>query len=389
MIKQLLYAATLTFTVLWNLTVLAQTSDKKAWTFVSIPDFLNVDTIYPEPKWEDALSFTLKSVKAENPDFVLVPGDLVMGHWDFPEKRLDTGAKVEGEEGVRYWASIYYPAWKKRFDAHGLKYYTAIGDHEIGDNNWPVGGRRLRCVPEYKKMFTQYMDMPKNGPEHMKGTAFYIKHKNMLIVSVDVFEKGKSKYGGITAQVTGKQLEWLEEVLSENQDIDHLVVMGHAPIVGPVRKWSSSGMMLDQATDSSLWQTMKKHHVDLYLCGEVHAMTCHQRDNIQQIAHGGLFGYNSRVNYLVGTVYPDRIELALKEINIVNSGPKKWQVDRNRPRESVTITDEVKAVGFKIVGTMVLQRGPSGNIGHDKTGYFDETDNPRKKSDVRGGKKKH
>ena len=33
---------------------------------------------------------------------------------------------------------------------------------------------------------------------------------------------------------------------------------------------------------------MVKHGVDLYLCGEVHAVTCTQRDGIQQIAHGGL-----------------------------------------------------------------------------------------------------
>ena len=33
-----------------------------SWTFVGIFDFLNVDTLYPEPKWEDALSCTLKSI---------------------------------------------------------------------------------------------------------------------------------------------------------------------------------------------------------------------------------------------------------------------------------------------------------------------------------------
>jgi hypothetical protein len=30
----------------------------KEWNFVSIPDFLNYDTVYPEPNWEDALSYT-------------------------------------------------------------------------------------------------------------------------------------------------------------------------------------------------------------------------------------------------------------------------------------------------------------------------------------------
>jgi len=155
--------------------------------------------------------------------------------------------------------------------------------------------------------------------------------------------------------------------------------MGHTPIVGPVRKWSSSGMMLDKGTKSTLWQAMKRHNVDLYLCGEVHAITCHQRGNIQQIAHGGLFGYNSRVNYLVGSVYPDRVELELKKIDIVNRGPKKWQVDRNRPSESVTITPAIKQSGFTTVGKMVLKKVGADKLFVEQSGYFDEKDNPRKR----------
>ena len=51
-----------------------------------MPDFLNVDTTYPQPGWEEALDYVLQAVKAENPDFVLVAGDLVMGRWRSEEK---------------------------------------------------------------------------------------------------------------------------------------------------------------------------------------------------------------------------------------------------------------------------------------------------------------
>jgi hypothetical protein len=374
--------------VLASMLPLAATGHEEAetWTFVSIPDFLNVDTIYPEPQWEDALSWTLQSIKSENPDFVLVPGDQVMGHWDYPEKRLDNGETVEGEEGVRYWASIYYPAWQKRFAAHGLPVFTAIGDHEIGDNPWPLGSRRLRCVPEYKRMFAQYMGMPRNGPSHMKGTAFYVEHKNVLIVSVDVFEKGRSAQGGIAAQVTGAQLEWLDNTLQAHTHVDHVIVMGHTPVVGPVRKRSSSGLMLEQGIDSAFWRMMRKHPVDLYLCGEVHAMTCHFKDGIQQIAHGGLYGYNPEVNYLVCTVHPDRIDLELKQIAIVNHGPRKWQVDRNRPHESVTITEEARKEGYRTVGQATLRSGRPRNTVTGISGVFDERHNPTpRKAAIRDG----
>ena len=59
-----------------------------------------------------------------------------------------------------------------------------------------------------------------------------------------------------------------------------------------------------------------------------------------------------------------------------NSGPKKWQVDRNRPHESVTITDQVKKEGFKNVGQMTLTKDPTHKA--NKSGYFNEENNPKK-----------
>ena len=49
------------------------------WVFVSMPDFVNVDTDFPQPGWEPALDVILTSVQRERPDFLLVAGDLLMG----------------------------------------------------------------------------------------------------------------------------------------------------------------------------------------------------------------------------------------------------------------------------------------------------------------------
>ncbi len=89
--------------------------DSASWRFVSMPDFLNVDTDYPQKGWEDSLGYILKSVKAEQPEFVVVPGDLVMGHWHGEAKR-------PGIPGIEHFASRYYPAWKARLAAHGLQW---------------------------------------------------------------------------------------------------------------------------------------------------------------------------------------------------------------------------------------------------------------------------
>ena len=210
----------------------------------------------------------------------------------------------------------------------------------------------------------------------MKGTAFWFVHKDVLFVAVDVFEKGEGKQGGIVAQVTGKQLAWLEKTLQLHRGIRHVIVMGHTPVLGPVRKRSSSGLMLEAGRQSPLWQTIKKYRVDLYLCGEVHAITCIERDGIQQIAHGGLFGYNPQVNYLVATVSPQRIDLELKEIDIICKGEKLWQEGRNRPRETVIISEKMRKRGYVTVGKMTVDKTTGSRVFRDKTGYFDETNRP-------------
>jgi hypothetical protein len=147
--------------------------------------------------------------------------------------------------------------------------------------------------------------------------------------------------------------------------------MGHTPILGPVAKESSSGLMLEGGQESPLWQALKKYNVDLYLCGEMHAVTCTQADGVLQIAHGGLFGYNAKVNYLVATVRGEKIDLEIKELAIINEGQRLWQVGNNRPRETVSITDEVKSRGFVTVGTATLDTAGSQRVLTNATGYFE------------------
>lgn len=353
---------TLFITARKSLYCVKRAASKAGWRFVSMPDFLNVDTDYPQAGWEDSLSYILKSVKAENPDFLVVAGDLVMGEWHVNKDR-------KGIEGIRHFADRYYPAWKNRLEAHGLKWYAGIGDHELGDNSWHYKGA-LEMVAEYKKQFREHLGMPLNGPEHMKGTAFWWRHKNVVFVSVDLFEKGKSNQGVIRAGVTGKQLEWLKGVLKKNEDADHKIVMGHAPCLGPVRKWSSSGLMVVGGRESEFWQAMDANGVDLYLCGEVHAITCTERDGVQQVAHGGLIGYNTRTNYMVVDVYDDRLELTIKEIDMVPSGKKLWQPHNNRPLEKVDITPAIKKRGFIPVGKLTIDKSGKKKTFEKPQGYF-------------------
>lgn len=340
---------------------------EQSWAVVSIPDFLNFDIEYPQEGWEDALGFIVGAMKKTDPVFAMVAGDLVMGHWGTTRSEIDE------------WAQRYYPPWIRRFEDHGLKVYTALGDHEVGDNPWR--GARAKAVPFYKDAFRRHLKMPLNGPDHMLGTAFYWIHQKALFVAVDVFEPGKGKQGDIVAQVSGKQLAWLEEVLSRHRSrVDHIVVMGHTPILRPVRKFSSSGMLLEKGRNSDLWKALVKHRVDVYLCGEVHAVTCIQRDGVQQIAHGGLIGRTTKPNFLLMTFHPDRIELDLREIDLINgTGKPLWQKNKSRgPFNTISITTARKKRGFVSLGRLTIRKTDGVKSFESITGFFDETDNPKR-----------
>ncbi len=87
------------------LTFSAFGDEAKPWRFVSMPDFLNVDTDYPQKGWEESLTYVLQAVKAEKPDFVMVAGDRqaarVAGVGSRPEQRRETRHRHGAHAGPR------------------------------------------------------------------------------------------------------------------------------------------------------------------------------------------------------------------------------------------------------------------------------------------------
>jgi hypothetical protein len=124
--------------------------------------------------------------------------------------------------------------------------------------------------------------------------------------------------------------------------------------------------MLAGGRQSPLWQTLQKHSVDLYLCGETQTIGCVQADGILQIAHGGL----ATVNYTVATVYPDRIDLEVKKIDVIHEGAGPTQAGSGLSGERLRLGDDVKAQGFTTVGTAVLHRDRAGLVLSNTTGGF-------------------
>ena len=94
-----------------------------------------------------------------------------------------------------------------------------------------------------------------------------------------------------------------------------------------------------------------------------------QADGVVQIAHGGLLGRSPEINYLVATVYPDRIDLELKEIAVAGAE------GRSLP-ETIHVADAAKDRSLTSAGAAVLHRDSAGAVLSNATGCFQKAGLP-------------
>jgi hypothetical protein len=330
--------------------------ETKAWSIVSFPDFFNFDVPEPWPQWDEAVNWFLDQVSKESPEFVLVTGDLVNGHW------------YDGPKCIEHMGATYYGNWIRRMKSHQLKYYVAVGDHELGDDPWPPEKREL--VPHFERVFAANMKMPLNGPQNKKGLAYSVRNKNVLLVTVETFEEVG---GEIMVTIAGEQLEWLKQTLAENKDADFIIVQGHAPVIGKPRARSSSFLMVQDSSESDFWKVMKEGHVDLYLCGEFHAVTVNEKDGIWQVVHGSSWGREivDTQDYLVMKIENKKLNLEMKSFPMKAQGDYMWNLHKDRgPQEIVKIPDEARAEGSKVIGTLTINKAGGKKEFDDISGCF-------------------
>jgi hypothetical protein len=320
----------------------AQKNINKSHTikFVSFPDFFNFDIPNPWQGYDSAVNYFLTQVKSENPDFVLIAGDLVNGHW------------WNGPKCVEHMGGIYYPAWIKRMEQFGLTYYTAIGDHELGDDPWPESKRKL--VPHFERVYNNYLKMPQNGPESKKGLSYFVRKGNLLLITVETFEIVDDT---MFVDVRGEQIEWLKKILKDNTDASFKIVQGHTPIWGDIKCRSCSYLKIDKGKESEFYKVLIDNKVDLYLCGEFHDVTILQSDGLWQIVHGSSWGREivNTQDYLVGEISDNEMKLTMKRIYMDAQGEYMWNLNKDKgPRELVHINNRTLKNGPEITGTLTI-----------------------------------
>ena len=329
--------------------------------FTSFPDLFNWNIDYPQPGWEEAMDWFLGGMKKEGPAFALIAGDIMDARW------------WSDPDQVRRKTDQYWRGFRRRFEDKDIRVYIAPGDHEYGDDQ---GLRKMNLAPVFAEQFASIFDMPRNGPENKRGLAYSFSKENLAVISLDTFEDAGDR---MSMTVSGEQLEWLKQTLERHRDKEFIIVQGHVPVFGPVRSKNSSANMLEGGAATDFWKTMVDYGVDAYLCGEHHRITARRKDGIWQIVHGALWGTQTDVNYLRGSVEPGRLTLELFEFDVEYSGgylgDHPHRGERNRPREKVAISEEARTSGPRSVGKLVIESTPAGNRTVLATGRFESDAN--------------
>jgi hypothetical protein len=387
--------ATATATMLSQLNSRAGAAEVPLATFVSMPDFLNADVadVRDRPAWRPgmpnsinnsyrrAIDIVLDEVESENPDAVFIAGDLVQGHWGSDVD--DTGifgpvdTFAQQLRAVTHAGRCYYGQWAERFSQRGLTVYPAIGDHEIGDNPWPVGEFKFRAFSTFKAVWAEHFTLDANGRNiyrrrpagtPFEDTAYAVRLTHTVaLITVDVFSKWST---GVHNTVSEGQLAWAERTILDlrAKGVQHIWFQGHVPCYVPVRTFASSNLQMEDHQHSSFWQLLRRHDdvVDFYLNGEVHDMTCYTDGRLAQISHGSLVAMGHE-NYLLIQVYADRIELTLKQFTgrILDDKDRLWGISNKRGPLKVEFDR-----GTRVVGTMTVAN--TGARFTNRTGYLTE-----------------
>ncbi|MEW6997785.1 LamG domain-containing protein [Colwelliaceae bacterium BS250] len=350
----------------------------KTWRFISVADWhLAEKYIMGErhKEFEGAVDeniATLKWMKSNyGGDLMILPGDSNGGHWDTPKFIKKFNSKLTAEQAILQAGKLCYDGMIDTFQRGGYSnLLMAVGDHEVGDNPWPVGSDVSRYQPQFRESFAKAFNYSSDGTQFKysekigsaeprplgtkyEDTSYAYQHKNALFITMDVFHQqdyrtALGEQGTVTGTVVGPHLAWFESVLVEarkNSSIKHIFVQSHLPVIYPVRKVSSSGMLIDNGIDNPFWQLMREYKVDIYFAGEVHANTVTkdpQSNLLQVVTRGNFF-----TNFQTIDISDDKIEMTLlrsygektSDGNYRSAG--KVIIDKSGSSTSIKATDEL------------------------------------------------
>ena len=139
------------------------------------------------------------------PEFICFPGDEIKG--------LTTDRDALTAQW-RYWFEQEM-AW---LDRDAIPLYHTTANHTVYD-------------PMSEHVFREVMaHLPQNGPAGQKGLSYFVRKGDLLLIFINTLWSGLGGEGRV-------ETEWLDEVLTDNHDARHRIVIGHHPVF-PVNGFS-------------------------------------------------------------------------------------------------------------------------------------------------------
>ncbi|MEN6318406.1 MAG: metallophosphoesterase [Syntrophaceae bacterium] len=188
----------------------------------------------------------------ENPDFVLVAGDLVNG-W-FRNGGTDYTAQYAN------WKEAMSPVYNA-----GIRVYPIRGNHDSGPERLalpplpahlePPSDAPVLLKKAFQNAFPEFY-IPKNGPVHEEGLTYSFSHKNAFIVGLDQFTVGQHKINQ----------EWLDRQL-KGSSLPHVFVYGHEPAFETNHKDNLSFFPKER---DIFWDSIGRAGARIYFCGHDH-----------------------------------------------------------------------------------------------------------------------
>lgn len=201
---------------------------------------------------EAVLAIIAADIAEEQPEFVLVAGDLVSG-W------LHNGG-ADYETQFAAWKAVMHPVYEA-----GIRIYPVRGNHEDGPERFaldplparlePPEGSQATLKAAFRKAFNQDY-IPQNGPAGEEGLTYSFRYKNALIVGLDEYTLHQHKINQA----------WFEKQISAGAEA-HLFVFGHEPAYGVNHKDNLSFYKKDR---DLFRDTMGRGGGRVYFCGHDH-----------------------------------------------------------------------------------------------------------------------
>lgn len=141
---------------------------------------------------------------------------------------------------------------------------------------------------------------------------------------IDKYHSNTGEYPDANSQDVEAQLRWLDNELSRDDNADWTVVAGHHPVYAQTPKQSSERKDMQRKVDPIL----KKHKVDMYICGHIHNFQHIRKNGIDYIVNTSGSLSRPDVTPTDGTVFCSGVP-GLSVLTATKDGLKLSLIDNN------------------------------------------------------------